>query len=225
MFQKLRWRIAQAAEIRWWQNYLSRQSKEDYLAWKKRYWTTFLSDIELQVANNASVLDLGCGPAGIFILFDPTHTNVVALDPLLEQYEAKLPHFKQKDYPNTTFLNLPLEGFDPILQGQSDVVFCLNAINHVADLERSFDILVASVKHDGDLVVSIDAHNYAFFKHLFRLLPGDILHPHQYDLTEYKAMLTSRGYTISKELCYKKEFFFDYYVLVAKKRKTNAATS
>ncbi len=217
MFQKLRWRIAQAAEIRWWQNYLARQSKEDYLAWKKNYWTTFLSDTEVQVQSDATILDLGCGPAGIFILFDPTHQNVLALDPLLAEYEAKLPHFQQKEYPNTTFLTLPLEEFVPATMGRGDAVFCLNAINHVADLARSFDILADSVTKTGDLVVSIDAHNYSFFKHLFRLLPGDILHPHQYDLTEYETMLTQRNYTITKRMCYKKEFFFDYYVLVAKR--------
>ena len=32
----LRWKIAQAAEIRWWQNYLGNRSEKEYLAWENR---------------------------------------------------------------------------------------------------------------------------------------------------------------------------------------------
>ena len=49
--------------------------------------------------------------------------------------------------------------------------------------------LVKLTKSGGKLIVSIDAHNYQLFKHVFRLITGDILHPHQYDLKEYKKML------------------------------------
>ena len=59
-----------------------------------------------------------------------------------------------------------------------DKVFCLNAINHVEDLGLCFDKLVQFTRSGGTLIVSIDAHNYQLFKHVFRLLPGDILHPH-----------------------------------------------
>ena len=98
-----------------------------------------------------------------------------------------------------------------------DAIFCLNAINHVADLAHCFDVLVAAAKKGGKLVVSIDAHNYKLLKHIFQALPGDILHPHQYDLAEYQAMLTTRGCSIDKVILKKHEFIFDYYVLVATK--------
>jgi 2-polyprenyl-6-hydroxyphenyl methylase/3-demethylubiquinone-9 3-methyltransferase len=84
-------------------------------------------------------------------------------------------------------------------------------------LGASFDKIVDLTKANGRLVVSIDAHNYGFFKHLFRTLPGDILHPHQYDLAEYEAMLTRRGCHIARTVLMKKEFFFNYYVLVTTK--------
>lgn len=73
------------------------------------------------------------------------------------------------------------------------------------------------VKPGGTLVVSIDAHNYSGFKKLFRLIPGDILHPHQFDLKEYQNMLASRGVEIEKSVLYKKEFFFSYYILVGRR--------
>jgi 2-polyprenyl-6-hydroxyphenyl methylase/3-demethylubiquinone-9 3-methyltransferase len=49
------------------------------------------------------------------------------------------------------------------------------------------------------------------------LVPGDILHPHQYDLAEYVAMLTRRGVEVQTQLLKKKEKIFNYYILVGKK--------
>lgn len=210
----LRWKVAQAAEIKWWERYLKNKSKADYLTWKYDYWKTFVEKTGVKLQKGDQVLDAGCGPAGVFMVLEDQQVD--AVDPLLDNYEKKLAHFEKKAYPYTQFFAQSLEEFD--LQKQYDHIFCLNAINHVADLDLCFDKLVEATKKGGQLIVSIDAHNYAGFKHLFRLLPGDILHPHQYDLAEYEAMLTKRGCTISKSLLYKKEFFFNYYVLVSQKK-------
>jgi 2-polyprenyl-6-hydroxyphenyl methylase/3-demethylubiquinone-9 3-methyltransferase len=208
---KLRWKIAQAAEIRWWQGYLKKKDKTTYLDWKKAYWTQFLEDCQLEVPVAATCADIGCGPAGIFTILE--QQKVTAIDPLLDQYQEKLAHFDFEDYPNVNFQSMPLEKLADTQQ--YDYVFCLNAINHVADLEQCFDNLFLTVKKGGTLVVSIDAHNHTILKHIFRALPGDILHPHQYDLEEYQSMLTSRGATITTSIHKDKAFFFDYYVLVA----------
>ena len=73
-------------------------------------------------------------------------------------------------------------------------------------------------KPGGKIVVSIDAHNRKFFKQLFRLQPADILHPHQYDLEEYKEMLTSLNCEILLTSLIKEEFLFNHYILVAEKK-------
>ena len=218
----LRWKIAQAAEIRWWQNYLKNKPITEYSHWKIQYWETLLVETGVEIKNTdqsrslgegVRILDAGCGPAGIFMIFK--NQNVDALDPLLNDYEAKLPHFKKSLYPNVHFYNQSLESFDR--KNEYDAVFCLNAINHVADLQKSFDILVDSVKPGGHLVVSIDAHNFSLLKTIFQAIPGDILHPHQFDLAEYTDMLTSRGCILEKTILKKKEFIFNYYILVLRK--------
>jgi len=73
------------------------------------------------------------------------------------------------------------------------------------------------IKKDGLLIITIDAHNFSLFKYIFRLLPGDILHPHQYDISEYEKFLTDRSCEIIRRVKLKKEFFFDHYLLVARK--------
>ena len=212
-FLKWRWKVAQAVEIRWWKNYLRDQKPTEYLIKKQSYWQRVLNQINLEVNEEDFLLDAGCGPAGIFINFD--QNQVHALDPLLDQYETELSFFKREDFPWVQFHKCQLEEFDT--RGQYDKVFCLNAINHVENIQIGFDRLAALVKENGTLVVSIDAHNYWGFKHLFRLLPGDILHPHQYDIREYREMLETRGMQILDCINLKQQFFFDYYILTAKK--------
>lgn len=213
---KLRWGIAQYVEIRWWQNYLKKKSPEKYLEWKTNYWRDFLERAGVELTSGEQALDAGCGPAGVFTVLNGL--KVDAIDPLLDLYEKKLDHFKKAKYPNVSFTCVSLEDFKP--ETSYDIIFCLNAINHVDDLGESFDKLVSCLKPGGQLIVSIDAHNFQSYKRLFRLIPFDILHPHQYDLAEYRDMLVSRGLSILNEVRFEEHYFFNYYAMVCRKNLT-----
>jgi 2-polyprenyl-3-methyl-5-hydroxy-6-metoxy-1,4-benzoquinol methylase len=209
----VRWKVAQHAELRWWKNYLQSRPPEKYLAWKKNYWLKFLDTLpeSLRHLNGKEVLDAGCGPAGIFMVLD--QCRVDAVDPLLDAYATALPHFRTEWYSYTRFHSASLEDYTS--QNKYDITFCLNAINHVANIDKALDRMIASLKEGGRLVMSIDAHNYRLLKAIFRLIPGDILHPHQYDIREYEQMLEKRGLRIQNRILAKKESIFSYYVLVA----------
>jgi 2-polyprenyl-3-methyl-5-hydroxy-6-metoxy-1,4-benzoquinol methylase len=210
----LKWKIAQGFEIRWWRNYLKKKDPAEYAVWKRAYWQKYLSRLASHVTLNAGdrILDAGCGPAGIFMVLESYGPD--AFDPLLDEYE-KLPHFKRSMYPTVGFSVDTLEGYRP--EAAYDAVFCMNAINHVDDLAASYDALAAATKPGGTLVVTTDAHKSGFFKFLFRLIPGDILHPHQYDEAEYTAMLTQRGFTVVDSQKMESDFFFFRVMQVAKK--------
>lgn len=215
MAGKWRWNTAQFAERKWWQRYLKNKDVAEYHVWKKNYWKNLLLQCApyFKVSSQDVILDAGCGPAGMFMIFP--ENKVVAFDPLVDSYEQDLPHFKKSMYPNVSFINVGLEEFNS--NEKFDTIFCMNAINHVHDIELSFDNLVEPTKKGTHIVVTIDAHNHSIFKHLFRLLPGDILHPHQYDLKEYESFLTRRNCKILASIHLKKEFFFDHYMLVAER--------
>lgn len=210
----MKWKVAQFMEIRWWRQYLKGKSVADYQDYKTNYWKDFLKKIDgFQLHANDQILDAGCGPAGIFIIL--SDYKVTAVDPLLAQYEADLPHFSPSNHPNTTFVESGLETFES--PGTFDQVFCLNAINHVSDLDKSLDNLVDAAKSGGKIYLSIDAHSSQAWKHFNRLIHWDILHPHQYDLDEYTEMLTSRNCRIDQRIFIRKTGAFDYYLLVATK--------
>lgn len=209
--QQLRWEIAQFFESFWWKNYLKNKSTKEYLEWKKAYWHNFLDKISLSKDKlNTPIIDIGCGPAGVFCIFDKE--NITALDPLLSNY-SKLDIFNKEFYPNVQFKEASFEKLS--IENEFETIFCLNAINHFIDIDLSFKKLNQIAAKNGRLVLSIDAHNHGFFRKLFAILPFDILHPHQYNLKEYKEFLSKNGFEIEREVLIKKEFFFSYWVLVA----------
>jgi 2-polyprenyl-6-hydroxyphenyl methylase/3-demethylubiquinone-9 3-methyltransferase len=213
--RRLKWEIAQWFELRWWKNYLRNKNKDEYSTWKKNYWNNILDVIseKVRIDNTLTICDLGCGPAGVFIAL--INNKIVAVDPLINEYEKHTPFFEKRDYPNCTFTESTIEEFET--EEKFDVVFCMNAINHVHDIEKGFEQLKNLCSENGKIVVSIDAHNFSFFKHLFRLVPGDVLHPHQFDLDEYKEFLKTEGLKILQTTLLKHEFFFDHYLIVAGK--------
>lgn len=211
--KNVRWQIAQWAERRWWRQYLKKKSVTEYLSWKRQYWQEFLVKIGLNkkslIATN--MIDLGSGPAGIFMLFP----QATALDPLLDVYEKDLHHFNKSNYPSNTFITSSIEDFEP--NTTYDTLFCINAINHVSSIQQGMEKINACAHANSTLVISIDAHNHQLLKKIFQLFPGDILHPHQYSLMEYQALLEQYGWKTVKSFCLDKGFIFNYYVIVAQR--------
>ncbi|MEZ4721964.1 MAG: class I SAM-dependent methyltransferase [Flavobacteriales bacterium] len=207
----MRWQLAQWFEKRWWKRYLSEKSPDVYIAWKRKYWMDFLEKIDVHLKIEDRILDAGCGPAGIFIALDQ---SVTAVDPLLAEYQM-LPHFMPANFQNVRFIQSTIENYKS--DTSNDVIFCLNVINHVKHYDHALDNMVLGLKHGGTLVISIDCHNFSLPKWLFRFLPLDILHPHQYSLSEYESHIVNRGIRLLNKVKIKSGFLFDYYALVGEK--------
>lgn len=216
MKKKLKWRLAQELEYKWWQQYLGKKNPAQYLEQKKTYWHQVLSSLQepLLKEEGQSILDAGCGPAGVFMVLEDH--RVVALDPLLERYK-NLPHFNPTAYPWTRFIELPLELFSD--KEQYDLVFCMNAINHVNNISHCCQRLFDALKPGGFLILSTDAHRFSFLKKIFQWLPGDMLHPVQLDISEYQKHLTDLNLEIKRSIRYKEAGIFNYYILLARKKE------
>jgi len=208
----LKWKVAQAAEIKWWNNYLKHKDKSSYYDWKRRYWVDFLKDINFVLSPTPlKILDAGSGPAGIFTILK--NHEVVAVDPLLDKYESSLEQFETSDFQNVEFITSTIERIH--MDQRFDIVFCLNCINHVSSIQSSLRNLFNALKPGGKIVLSTDAHNSNLLKNLFQLIPGDILHPHQYNIEEYKAFVNNAGFQVSSMKMVKSENIFGYWVIQA----------
>jgi len=215
MKRNFKWKIAQWFEIRWWKNYLNNKDL-DYLKHKEEYWKDLYSKISdiTNLREDDNIIDIGCGPAGIFMIFDKF--GVDAVDPLVNQYDHNLEHFNKDKYPNVNFLSVPFEEFST--NKKYNQVFCMNAINHVANIDACLDKIADMTNNDGFVVISVDVHKSNFLKSIFKFFAIDILHPYQYTLNNYEQMIKDRNCDIVRTICLKKRSIFDYYLIVAKKR-------
>lgn len=207
----LRWKIAQWAEIRWWERYLSKKVPEDYQEQKATYWRRVMNELDIVVPTGSTVLDAGCGPAGIFMVLDGA--AVTAVDPLLERYQT-LPHFQPARYAGVAFRQMALENLSE--DAVYDHVFCLNVINHVADMQVALQRLRQALKPDGTCWLSVDAHRYPVLQPVFAAIPGDVLHPHQYTLIQYEDWIEKTGFRIAFKKLLKPGGLFDYWIFELK---------
>lgn len=215
MAKKIKWKIAQFLESWWWKRYLKNKNPEEYILWKKNYWKAFLKKINLNesLATQKNILDAGCGPAGIFLILD--NHNVTALDPLLNQYK-ELPLFSHYNDLKCEFICDSIEHFSTAKK--YDIIFCINAINHVSDLELCSKNIFDHLAENGIAVITTDVHRYKLLKYLLRLLPSDALHPHQNDFNEYLQIFQNTGYNSITHINLEPEnFMFDYVAFILKK--------
>lgn len=210
-----KWKLAQTLEYKWWQNYLQNKNTAEYLQWKCSYWQDLLLSLSkyIEIPESKTILDAGCGPAGVYIALKGN--TVDAIDPLLDKYQ-QLQHFQPDKFSWTQFRNIAIEALNE--QEKYDIIFCMNAINHVNNIELCYDNLVSALKPDGYLIISTDAHKHNFLKKIFQLIPGDVLHPVQLDIKEYDSFLQKRNLTILENILYKEERIFDYYITIAQKK-------
>ncbi len=209
----IKWKIAQTLELQWWKNYLAKKNPSAYNSWKSNYWLNFIKNAEpyFELESMQHSLDAGCGPAGINMILP---NEVVAIDPLMDNYR-ELQHFVENKNPRAVYFQDSIETFSPTKK--FDLVCCLNVINHVKDIKTSMHHIFEWTKPGGWLLLSIDAHNYAVLKYLFRIIPGDVLHPYQMDLNEYKQLVEDVGYKLKGQELIKVERIFNYYLLIAQK--------
>lgn len=221
MEMSVRWEVAQFFERRWWKGYLADKTPDVYLQWKKGYWQGVLDKLkkvhpQLQKLLNTphlDILDAGCGPAGTFLALDDH--QVQAIDPLWSYYAKEFQQLGHEGLDYVHFEQGLLEDFEA--KDQFDLVFCMNALNHVDDIEKAAQNLSDALKPDGWLICSLDVHNYEMPKSLFRAIPGDVMHPHQYNITEYIDLIESPDLCFTASANLRRGQLFDHQMLVFKK--------
>jgi 2-polyprenyl-3-methyl-5-hydroxy-6-metoxy-1,4-benzoquinol methylase len=156
------------------------------------YWRELLGALPEQVAlgKETSALDLGCGGCGILLALD--EGRLVGVDPLMERYLEKFPFLS--DRTDIRWIAGAAEEVD--LDGPFDVVFSINALDHVYDPAQVAARIAELTRPGGHCVVTMNCHNTRFFRsyysRLYKLI--DRHHPYQF-LPESVAELF-RGFTL-----------------------------
>jgi 2-polyprenyl-6-hydroxyphenyl methylase/3-demethylubiquinone-9 3-methyltransferase len=215
MNKTFRWKTAQIFEYFWWKIYLHKKEPKNYLHKKREYWKNLFSKLDgiVTLSPETKILDAGCGPSGIYMVFN--EQQVTAVDPLLNRYKD-LTVFDKDLYPNVEFIESPLELY--IQKEKFDLIFCMNVINHVSQIEIAIQNLSASLKPEGKMIVTVDAHNINFLKKIFQKIPGDILHPHQLNKQDYIDLFENNGLSLISSIELKQETIFSHILFLFAKK-------
>lgn len=189
LWRQWRWQLAQSLEQRWWTRYTGKKRPEEYLTWKRSYWQNYIQHLPASLqyklqAETLRILDVGCGPAGIFIVLQ--NHCVDCVDPLLPRY-IHLEIFDPGWYPHATFHARRAEEWQP--PAPYDIIFCTNALDHMKDWKIALQRMASWLKAGGFLVLSVDISSNPVGT-LLKLLPFDLLHPHK--ITHTHLITTAR---------------------------------
>jgi len=165
-----KWEIAQKNELKSW---IDTDINYDTLIkdWNNRMKQIGFNIEELDKTKN--ILDLGCGPVPILHIL-PNANLMVAADPLNEEYKNKFPRKNYIIYKTFMAEKIPYE--DAIF----DIIFCINALDHMANPEEAFKEMIRVLKHNGLLYLEFQ-NTSPLSKFLARLgykKPLTEFHPH-----------------------------------------------
>lgn len=209
----LRWKIAQFAELLWWRWYLWGKPAGGYLHWKRRYWSAFFRRFAMELNPAGRLLEVGSGPAGAFLILPQEHLTVV--DPLAGPYRRQFAQLSGSVVCDGDLVSEPFEKWES--QERFDSIYCFNAINHTADLDICVAKMAQLLRPGGRLYLSVDCHRNRFLKSLFQRIPGDILHPHQYDAGEYSQLFLRQGLILCSCRLIQRQWIFDYNLFIFEK--------
>jgi len=146
------WSTAQQRERHY---YATRAASHDgrdqvYAEFHASFWKAILSRLtELRVHEDGVYADVGCGPNPIVAFLE--HGRRIGIDPLMPFYQD---NFKFPD--NFEAFQGTIEELSPLEDGQADVIFSMNNIDHIQDLPKAAAALRRKLKPDGLLVVSVN---------------------------------------------------------------------
>jgi SAM-dependent methyltransferase len=146
------WSHAQERERSFYETRAASHEARDqvYAEFHAPFWRGILNRLgELEFRDDGCYVDVGCGPNPIVAFVD--RGRRIGIDPLMSFYRDKfvLPE-EFEAYDGT------IEELEPLDDGQADVIFSMNNIDHIRDLPSAARTLRRKLKDDGYLVVSVN---------------------------------------------------------------------
>lgn len=198
-------------ELAFWQN-IARNGWRGFspTEWRKahiHFKQYSLIHINRSVADltNKTVIEVGCGPAGI-VPHLPTPVTAFGVDPLMDEYK-KLWDLSED---NVKYLASDIENLTTNIK--ADVVICWNVLDHVSHIEKTNQKLYDLLKSNGELWLLVNLED----KSLWGKITGKIIksnpdkaHPFRLNHRSLSRLLKKHGFywqekVLMKELVHKR---------------------
>ena len=184
----LKWKRAQKKELECWSYNQPRISGPRYMALKREYWKNIMKTTGISLSSltrpGVSVLEAGCGPTGVFILFSQKQKNYDILDPLLDEYESLYAHA----FNAGTKFACALEELEA--KKSYDIILVINAIDHCQDITAFLAKLHQLLAPGGKVYIAVNTHKRKWTAALWRLFQPllEPHHPFHFTTAQFKTL-------------------------------------
>ena len=164
-----RWSASQRLELHFWQTWTQAAPYQNLDV--PKYWSEELLRFgcSRDVFTGQRVLDIGCGPFGLIHFLDNA-AGRIRIDPLLLQYESRMPLQEPQ---------LSLAGLGealPLAADSVDIAVCFNALDHMQDPAAALAEIRRVLRPGGTLLLMV--HTFPKWARPFFWI--DRLHPHHW---------------------------------------------
>ena len=150
MSKKFYWNDAQRFELDWWEE-THPTMEELYASTGYKQTDAFFNfQIDKEYFRGKNVLDIGCG--AISVLKDVPARKLVAVDPLMHQFEKIFP-FKREEH--GIYMNCKGE-YIPIINRTFDLIWCINTIDHCDNPKQVAFEISRTIKYGGELFLMVN---------------------------------------------------------------------
>jgi ubiquinone/menaquinone biosynthesis C-methylase UbiE len=183
---RLRWERAQAAELRWWQNWSHLPFYRNHSF--QEHWTRVVSELigDPESVPPCTIVEVGCGPHGIVRYLFKNARFKLGVDPLLCRFN---------DGPGsdcrTGFVAAVGEAI-PVKDEVADLVFCINVLDHVMDADQILREIWRILKPGGKFLLEV----HTFPRILTPVMFFDRPHTFHWSHSDATKMAKKAGYRI-----------------------------
>jgi SAM-dependent methyltransferase len=175
-----RWQASQRLELDFWKHWTEAAAYQNLDI--PKYWEEELRRFNCtgEIFAGRRVLDIGCGPFGLIHYLSNARERI-RIDPLLPQYEARMP---------LTGPQLSISGLGerlPLASGSIDVAICFNALDHMCDPGAALLEIKRVLRPAGTLLLMI--HTFPPWTRPFFWV--DRLHPHHWTASGFAEQVSS----------------------------------
>jgi SAM-dependent methyltransferase len=183
-----RWKRAQAAELEWWKNWRKLPFYRNHsfpVFWKDTVHALLGEEVD---AFRGVIVEVGCGPHGIVrYLFDNARIKI-GIDPLICEFADRPGPRAQTTYAAAIGEKISVR------DAASDLVFCINVLDHVMDPNQILQEIRRILKPGGKLVLEV----HTFPAVLLPLLIFDRPHTFHWSEREVRRLVKDAGFSILK---------------------------
>lgn len=192
-----RWKEAQREELVCWEQITPQLQSGEYWEHKRELWRRIVGRIGIkdlifslnkgtEKTRILKMVDVGCGPSGIFCELPTLITKWLSnqhkkfkyynVDPLASHYLQMCPRLT--DFP-VIWINGLGENLEQLIETPVHIIFAINTIDHSKDIRKFLYSIMESLCTGGIAVISLNCHSYRLTARLWSVFNIEKLHPYQ----------------------------------------------